>query len=123
MLDTTAKMPGSMLISCILYTLTYDDLFRFNNIWDAMPAKEQTIRKLTELLKLLEVRIERRSNDADNYVALKTSAGNKGFPDKAAYQPSGNKRCLVPDKTAYQQSKRYFVCRSPDHFIKDCTDP
>ena len=93
MLDPTAKMPESMLISRILRTLTHDEFFRFNNTWDAKPAKEQTIGRLTKLLRLLEVRIEQRSNDDDNSVTLKTSAGNKRFPDKTAYQQS--KRCFV----------------------------
>ena len=106
MLDPTAKMPDSMLISHILHTLTQDEFIRSNNTWDAMSAKEQTIGRLTELLRLLEVRIEHRFNDDDNSVALKTCACNRGFPDKTAYQPSGNKRFPVHDKTAYQQSKR-----------------
>ena len=134
MLDPKAKIPDSMLISRILHTLTHDEFFRSNNTWDAIPAKEQTIGRLTELLRLLEVRIEQSSNDDGNLqnyhhhqenppAALKTSASNKRFPDKTAYQPSGNKRFPVPDKTAYQQSKKCFVYGSPDHFIKDCTDP
>ena len=71
-----------MLISRILHTLTHNEFVCFNNTWDAMPAKEQAIERLTKLLRLFEVRIDQRSNDDDNSVALKTSEGNKGFPDK-----------------------------------------
>jgi len=45
----------------ILDTLTNEEYVRFNNTWDAMPAKEQTVSKLTELLRLLEVRIEQHT--------------------------------------------------------------
>ena len=74
MLDPTAKMSDSMLISRILHTLTLDEFVRFNNTWVVMPAKEQTIRRLIEVLRLLEVRIKQRFNDDDNSLALKTSA-------------------------------------------------
>ena len=98
MLDPTAKI--SMLISRILHTLTHDEFFRFNNNWDAMPAKKQTIERPTELLRLLKVRIEQRSNNDDNSVALIFFASNKGFLDKTAYQPIGNKRFPVSDRIA-----------------------
>lgn len=73
-LEPSAKMPDSMLISRILHTLTDDEYIRFNNTWDAMPASEQSINKLTELLRLLEVRIERNSSTNDNNIALRARA-------------------------------------------------
>ena len=47
--DPSAKKPGSMLISNVLHFLTREKFIRFNNIWDAMPVEQQTIRQLSEL--------------------------------------------------------------------------
>ncbi len=116
LLDPTAKMPDSMLVSRVLHTLTHEEFIRFNNTWDAMPAKEQTIEKLTELLRLLEVRIEQSSADSENSVALKSDAGKKRTSGKFE---------LHQDRSNYDNSYRRgcFVCGSFDHLVKDCTDP
>ena len=117
-LDPTNKMPDSMLVSRILHTLTHEEFVRFNNTWGAMPANEQTIEKLTELLRLLEVRIEQHSGVSDSQpVALKADGCNRKLNDRSKYHEK------MENGHIYKPKGACYVCGSTEHQIKDCTDP
>ena len=111
-------MPDSMLVSRILHTLTHEEFVRFNNTWDAVPANEQTIEKLTELLRLLEVRIEQHSGVSDSQpVALKADGCNRKLNDRSKYHEK------MVNGHIYKPKGACYLCGSTEHQIKNCTDP
>ena len=83
-----------------------------------MPAKEQTVSKLTELLRLLEVRIEQRTvvSVNENSIALKASGFNKNLQRPQETHQTKDKFVQYPQRACY-------VCGSLDHLISNCTDP
>ncbi|CAB0013264.1 unnamed protein product, partial [Nesidiocoris tenuis] len=70
---TTKSMPDLVLMSRVMSTLP-QQYFEFKSVWESVPVEDRTIEKLTERLRLIEMRLPNKTDDSS---ALATNAGAK----------------------------------------------
>ncbi|GFQ70017.1 retrovirus-related Pol polyprotein from transposon TNT 1-94, partial [Trichonephila clavata] len=71
------------------------EYFEFKSVWESVPIEERSVNKLTERLRLIEMRLPSKSTDSTALVATRKKIFKK---------PEG--KC--------------YVCRKPGHLAKDC---
>ncbi|GFQ96381.1 retrovirus-related Pol polyprotein from transposon TNT 1-94 [Trichonephila clavata] len=71
------------------------EYFEFKSVWESVPIEERSVNKLTERLRLIEMRLPSKSTDSTALVATRKKVFKK------------------PERKCY-------VCRKPGHLAKDC---
>ncbi|GFR33069.1 retrovirus-related Pol polyprotein from transposon TNT 1-94 [Trichonephila clavata] len=87
-------LPDFLLMSRIMSTLP-SEYFEFKSVWESVPIEERSVNKLTERLRLIEIRLPSKSTDSTALVATRKKVFKK------------------PERKCY-------VCRKPGHLAKDC---
>ncbi|GFQ98173.1 retrovirus-related Pol polyprotein from transposon TNT 1-94 [Trichonephila clavata] len=87
-------LPDLLLMSRIMSTLP-SEYFEFKSVWESVPIEERSVNKLTERLRLIEMRLPSKSTDSTALVATRKKVFKK------------------PERKCY-------VCRKPGHLAKDC---
>ncbi|GFQ98960.1 retrovirus-related Pol polyprotein from transposon TNT 1-94 [Trichonephila clavata] len=87
-------LPDLLLMSRIMSTLP-SEYFEFKSVWESVPIEERSVNKLTETLRLIEMRLPSKSTDSTALVATRKKVFKK------------------PERKCY-------VCRKPGHLAKDC---
>ncbi|GFQ96347.1 CCHC-type domain-containing protein [Trichonephila clavata] len=87
-------LPDLLLMSRIMSTLP-SEYFEFKSVWESVPIEERSVNKLTERLRLIEMRLPSKSTDSTALVATRKKVFKK------------------PERKCY-------VCRKPGHLAKNC---
>ncbi|GFQ85283.1 retrovirus-related Pol polyprotein from transposon TNT 1-94 [Trichonephila clavata] len=87
-------LPDLLLMSRIMSTLP-SEYFEFKSVWESVPIEERSVNKLTERLRLIEMRLPSKSTDSTALVATRKKVFKK------------------PDRKCY-------VYRKPGHLVKNC---
>ncbi|GFR23429.1 retrovirus-related Pol polyprotein from transposon TNT 1-94 [Trichonephila clavata] len=87
-------LPDLLLMSRIMSTLP-SEYFEFKSVWESVPIEERSVNKLTERLRLIEMKLPSKSTDSTALVATRKKVFKK------------------PERKCY-------VCRKPGHLAKDC---
>ncbi|GFQ77592.1 retrovirus-related Pol polyprotein from transposon TNT 1-94 [Trichonephila clavata] len=87
-------LPDLLLMSRIMSTLS-SEYFEFKSVWESVPIEERSVNKLTERLRLIEMRLPSKSTDSTALVVTRKKVFKK------------------PERKCY-------VCRKPGHLAKDC---
>ncbi|GFV31516.1 retrovirus-related Pol polyprotein from transposon TNT 1-94 [Trichonephila clavipes] len=87
-------LPDLLLMSRIMSTLP-SEYFEFKSVWESVPIEERSVNKLTERLRLIEMRLPSKSANSTALVATRKKIFKK------------------PERKCY-------VCRKPGHLAKDC---
>ncbi|GFQ71153.1 retrovirus-related Pol polyprotein from transposon TNT 1-94 [Trichonephila clavata] len=87
-------LPDLLLMSRIMSTLP-SEYFEFKSVWESVPIEERSVNKLTERLRLIEMRLPSKSTDSTALVATRKKVFKK------------------PERKCY-------VCPKPGHLAKDC---
>ncbi|GBN79835.1 Retrovirus-related Pol polyprotein from transposon TNT 1-94 [Araneus ventricosus] len=86
-------IPKLLLMSRIMSTLP-SEFFEFKSVWESIPIEERSVNKLTERLRLIEMRLPSKL-DSTALIATKKKAAKK-------------------------EERKCYVCRKPGHIAKDC---
>jgi hypothetical protein len=88
-------LPDLLLMSRILSTLP-PEYFEFKSVWESVAIEERTVNKLTERLRLIEMRLPpKQSTSSSAFVASKK-------------------------KPVKKYDRKCYVCRKVGHLAKDC---
>ncbi|KAK9732197.1 GAG-pre-integrase domain [Popillia japonica] len=99
------ELPDLLLMSRIMSTLP-SEYFEFKSVWESIPLAERTVNKLTERLRLIEMRLpERRSDSSALTVNEKKEKKNADKSDKR------------PER---KEQRKCFKCHKVGHLAKDC---
>ncbi|GFQ94983.1 retrovirus-related Pol polyprotein from transposon TNT 1-94 [Trichonephila clavata] len=87
-------LPNLLLMSRIMSTLP-SEYFEFKSVWESVPIEERSVNKLTERIRVIEMRLPSKSTDSTALVTNRTKVFKK------------------PERKCY-------LCRKPGHLAKDC---
>ncbi|GFY51386.1 retrovirus-related Pol polyprotein from transposon TNT 1-94 [Trichonephila inaurata madagascariensis] len=77
-----------LLMSRIMSTLP-SEYFELKSVWESVPIEERSVNKLTERLRLIEMRLPSKSADSTAQVATREKIFKK--PERKCYRSSGKK--------------------------------
>ncbi|GFU49700.1 retrovirus-related Pol polyprotein from transposon TNT 1-94 [Nephila pilipes] len=83
-----------LLMGRIISTLP-SEYFEFNSVWEPVPIEERSVNKLTERLRLIEMRLPSKSTDSTALVATRKKVFKK-------------------------PERKFYFCRKPGHLAKEC---
>ncbi|GFR28779.1 retrovirus-related Pol polyprotein from transposon TNT 1-94 [Trichonephila clavata] len=86
-------LPDLLLMSRIMSTLP-TEYFEFKSVWESVPIEERSVNKLTERLRLIEMRLPLKSTDTTALVATRK-------------------------KVLKKPERKCYICRKPGHLAKD----
>jgi hypothetical protein len=97
------ELPELLLMSRVMSTLPAE-YFKFKRVWKSVPLTERIINKLTERLRLIEMRLSSKaSGDLPAFVV-------KG----------GEKKVHVKKEKSEKPERKCFNCHQPEHIAKNC---
>ncbi|KAK9759001.1 hypothetical protein QE152_g339 [Popillia japonica] len=95
------ELPDLLLMSRIMSTLP-SEYFEFKSVWESIPLAERTVNKLTERLRLIEMRLPERRSDSSALMKDKKNA------DKSDKRPER------------KEQRKCFKCHKVGHLGKNC---
>lgn len=91
------ELPDLLLMSRIMSTLP-SEYFEFKSVWESVPLADRTVNKLTERLRLIEMRLPERRSESSALVATKKPTNGKFDKNK----------------------RKCFKCHREGHIARNC---
>ncbi|GFT26079.1 retrovirus-related Pol polyprotein from transposon TNT 1-94 [Trichonephila clavipes] len=84
-------LPDLLLMSRIMSTLP-SEYFEFKSVWESVPIEERSVNKLTERLRLIEMRLPSKSADSTALVATRNKICDGCCYGKQCRRPFGTRK-------------------------------
>ena len=111
-------LPDVLLMSRIMSTLP-PEFFEFKTVWESIALKDRTVELLTERLRMLEIRVQKR-DEATASTALKVSSKQYG-PQKATTSAKGSNR-VKPGTLDHASRRRKTHNEASSHSSEESTE-